>query len=75
MAATKHTIAIGMDYSPSSKAAVKWAADNLLKTGDRVVLIHVEQAPATRSSGRTPAHVSREKNIASSVMLCIPASA
>jgi uncharacterized Zn ribbon protein len=41
MAATKRTVAIGMDYSPSSKAAAKWAADNLLKTGDRVVLIHV----------------------------------
>ncbi|GJM87006.1 hypothetical protein PR202_ga02916 [Eleusine coracana subsp. coracana] len=41
MAATKRTIAIGMDYSSSSKAAARWAADNLLKSGDRVVLVHV----------------------------------
>jgi hypothetical protein len=41
MAATKRTVAVGMDYSPSRKAAARWAADNLLKTGDRVVLVHV----------------------------------
>ena len=41
MAAKKRTVGIGVDYSPSSKAAVKWAADNLLKAGDRVILVHV----------------------------------
>lgn len=41
MAAEKLTIGLGMDYSPSSKAAVKWAVDNLVKAGDRIILIHV----------------------------------
>ena len=41
MAAEKRTIGLGMDYSPSSKAAVKWAVDNLVKAGDRIILIHV----------------------------------
>ncbi|XP_062220444.1 universal stress protein PHOS32-like [Phragmites australis] len=35
------TIGMGMDYSPSSKAAARWAVDNLVKAGDRIVLIHV----------------------------------
>ncbi|KAF0931249.1 hypothetical protein E2562_002597 [Oryza meyeriana var. granulata] len=41
MAAEKRTIGLGMDYSPSSKAAAKWALDNLVKAGDRIILIHV----------------------------------
>ena len=31
-----------MDYSPTSKAAVRWAIDNLVDAGDRIVLIHVQ---------------------------------
>jgi hypothetical protein len=30
-----------MDYSPSSKAATKWVVRNLVKAGDRIILIHV----------------------------------
>ncbi|KAL5207477.1 hypothetical protein ABZP36_031912 [Zizania latifolia] len=41
MAAEKRTIGLGMDYSPSSKAAARWAVDNLVKAGDRIILIHV----------------------------------
>ncbi|XP_077234603.1 universal stress protein PHOS34-like [Tasmannia lanceolata] len=36
------TVGIGMDYSPSSKSALQWAADNLADGGDRVILIHVQ---------------------------------
>ncbi|CAD5186801.1 universal stress protein PHOS32-like [Musa acuminata AAA Group] len=35
------TVGIGMDYSPTSKVAVRWAVDNLVCAGDHVVLIHV----------------------------------
>ncbi|KAE8021919.1 hypothetical protein FH972_007766 [Carpinus fangiana] len=31
-----------MDYSPTSKAALRWAADNLIEEGDRIILIHVQ---------------------------------
>lgn len=41
MAAGNRTVGMGMDYSPSSKAAVRWAVDNLLKAGDRIILVHV----------------------------------
>ncbi|RWV92298.1 hypothetical protein GW17_00045339 [Ensete ventricosum] len=43
MAAAKgsRTVGIGMDYSPTSKVAVRWAVDNLVSAGDHVVLIHV----------------------------------
>ncbi|XP_008791855.1 universal stress protein PHOS32 [Phoenix dactylifera] len=36
------TVGIGMDYSASSKVAVRWAVDNLVDGGDRIVLIHVQ---------------------------------
>ncbi|GAV58441.1 Usp domain-containing protein [Cephalotus follicularis] len=41
MAKTR-TVGIGMDYSPTSKAALKWAANNLIEDGDRIILIHVQ---------------------------------
>ncbi|TYK18923.1 universal stress protein A-like protein [Cucumis melo var. makuwa] len=31
-----------MDYSSTSKSALKWTANNLLKDGDHLVLIHVQ---------------------------------
>ena len=37
----QRTIGIAMDYSPSSKAATKWVVQNLVKAGDRIILIHV----------------------------------
>lgn len=36
------TVGVGMDYSPISKAALRWAADNLMEEGDRIILIHVQ---------------------------------
>ncbi|KAM3224751.1 hypothetical protein ACQJBY_057864 [Aegilops geniculata] len=41
MAAGKRTIGLAMDYSPSSKAATRWVVENLVKAGDRIILIHV----------------------------------
>lgn len=35
-------IGVGMDYSPTSKAALRWAADNIIEEGDRIILIHVQ---------------------------------
>jgi hypothetical protein len=37
----QRTIGIAMDYSPSSKAATRWVVGNLVKAGDRIILIHV----------------------------------
>lgn len=36
------TVGVGMDYSPNSKAALRWAADNLIDSGDLIILIHVQ---------------------------------
>lgn len=43
------SIGIAVDYSPSSKSALKWALDNLADKGDRVVVIHVNQNKASES--------------------------
>lgn len=36
------TVGIGMDYSSTSKAALRWAAENLIDAGDRIILIQVQ---------------------------------
>eukprot|EP00258_Populus_trichocarpa_P003812 XP_002305257.3 universal stress protein PHOS32 isoform X1 [Populus trichocarpa] len=36
------TVGIGMDYSSTSKAALRWAAENLIGEGDRIILIQVQ---------------------------------
>lgn len=41
MAKTR-VVGIGMDYSPTSKAALQWAADNIFQEGDLIILIHVQ---------------------------------
>ncbi|KAM0936274.1 putative universal stress protein A family [Dioscorea sansibarensis] len=38
---SNQTIGIGMDYSPMSKFAVRWAVENLVDAGDRLIVIHV----------------------------------
>ncbi|KAH8483060.1 hypothetical protein Peur_064550 [Populus x canadensis] len=40
------TFGIGMDYSPTSKAALCWAAENLIDEGDRVILIQAQPPKA-----------------------------
>ncbi|KAG6742210.1 hypothetical protein POTOM_055500 [Populus tomentosa] len=40
------TFGVGMDYSPASKAALRWAAENLLDEGDRVILIQAQPPKA-----------------------------
>ncbi|KAI5559639.1 hypothetical protein POPTR_017G144301v4 [Populus trichocarpa] len=40
------TFGVGMDYSPTSKAALRWAAENLIDEGDRVILIQAQPPKA-----------------------------
>ncbi|XP_042511740.1 universal stress protein PHOS34-like [Macadamia integrifolia] len=43
--AKARTIGVAMDYSPTSKAALRWAIDNLVVQGeDQLILIHVRSA-------------------------------
>lgn len=43
------TVGVGMDYSSNSKAALRWAADNLIDSGDRIILIHVQPPKANHT--------------------------
>ncbi|XP_021803886.1 uncharacterized protein LOC110748169 [Prunus avium] len=43
------SVGIGMDYSATSKSALRWAVDNLIQEGDRIILIHVEPPKATNT--------------------------
>lgn len=40
------TVGIGMDDSANSKSALRWAIDNLVDSGDRIILIHVHSSKA-----------------------------
>ncbi|CAK7338795.1 unnamed protein product [Dovyalis caffra] len=44
--AKARTVGIGMDYSSTSKAALRWAAENLIDEGDRIILIQVQPPKA-----------------------------
>ncbi|XP_009602053.1 universal stress protein PHOS32-like [Nicotiana tomentosiformis] len=39
--AKARSIGIGIDYSATSKIALKWAIDNLIEEGDKIIIIHV----------------------------------
>ncbi|WOK97611.1 universal stress protein PHOS34-like [Canna indica] len=34
-------LGVAVDFSPCSRAALRWASDNLVRGGDRVVVVHV----------------------------------
>jgi nucleotide-binding universal stress UspA family protein len=38
-------VGLAVDFSEGSRAALKWAADNLLRTGDNLLLLHVLKDP------------------------------
>jgi hypothetical protein len=38
-------VGLAVDFSEGSRAALKWAADNLLRTGDSLLLLHVVKDP------------------------------
>ncbi|KAG8054749.1 hypothetical protein GUJ93_ZPchr0001g29387 [Zizania palustris] len=39
--AGERRIGVAMDFSASSKKALRWAVDNLLRKGDTIVLLHI----------------------------------
>jgi nucleotide-binding universal stress UspA family protein len=38
-------VGLAMDFSEGSRVALRWAADNLLRTGDQLLLLHVIKEP------------------------------
>lgn len=38
-------VGLATDFSGGSRAALRWAADNLLRAGDQVLLLHVVKEP------------------------------
>ncbi|XP_059640357.1 universal stress protein PHOS34-like [Cornus florida] len=45
------TVGIGMDYSPTSKSALRWAIENLIDAGDHIITIHV-QSPKSNPTNK-----------------------
>ncbi|KAK7276188.1 hypothetical protein RIF29_17323 [Crotalaria pallida] len=44
--AKARTIGVAMDFSATSKLALRWAVDNLINTGDQIILINVQPTKA-----------------------------
>lgn len=38
-------VGLAVDFSEGSRAALQWAADNLLRSGDNLLLLHVLKDP------------------------------
>jgi len=54
-------IGVAMDFSPSSKKALRWAADNLVRKGDTLVLLHVRHHGRVESKNVLWSHTGSRK--------------
>lgn len=70
--ASGRQIGVALDFSKGSKIALKWAIDNLLRTGDTLYIVHVNHSHPTESrnllwattgSPLIPLSEFREKNV------------
>lgn len=45
-------VGIAMDYSATSKTALRWAVNNLLGAGDEIIIIHVVSPKIDHSANK-----------------------
>lgn len=41
--ASDRMVGVAVDFSPCSKVALRWAAENLIRDGDHLVLVNVQK--------------------------------
>jgi nucleotide-binding universal stress UspA family protein len=44
--AKAHIVGVAMDFSPTSKLALRWAVDNLIDKNDQIIIINVQPPSA-----------------------------
>lgn len=44
--AKTHQVGVAMDFSPTSKLALRWAIDNLINKNDHIIMINVQPLSA-----------------------------
>ncbi|CAJ2653074.1 unnamed protein product [Trifolium pratense] len=44
--ANTHIVGVAMDFSPTSKLALRWAVDNLINKNDQIIIINVQPPSA-----------------------------
>lgn len=44
--AKTHQVGVAMDFSPTSKLALRWAVDNLINKNDHIIMIIVQPPSA-----------------------------